>query len=244
MSDARPAVEQVQAAMADEADEFDLVQALAPTWLGFLDHASQGEGLWIETLQRWFGYCLTSDISLQKMLWLQGYPGTGKGTIREAITTVVGEDNTAMMTIDALAGRFDVASMVGKNAIFIPELRVSHQTNQAAALDLLNSISGGDPQKVDDKFKKIESFVRMTGKFVITPNEESSLTDPSGDAAAAGCAAAGGRAAGLEPVALSAHIDAYADAQSAESTGTGGGQGRLAQAGQLAAVGRGGSRLW
>ena len=85
----------------------------------------------------------------------------------------------AMMTIDALAGRFDVASMVGKNAIFIPELRVSHQTNQAAALDLLNSISGGDPQKVDDKFKKIESFVRMTGKFVITPNEESSLTDPS-----------------------------------------------------------------
>jgi putative DNA primase/helicase len=171
--------ERLAAVLEDEADAEELVQELAPTWLRFLEDVAGGIENWCEVLQRWFGYCLTSDISLQRILWLQGYPGSGKGTIREALTTVVGADNVAMTNIDSLAGRFDLATMVGKSVVFLPEVRVGQFTNQSAALDRLNSISGGDPQKIEDKFKRAEGFVRMCGKFVITPNEESTLNDPS-----------------------------------------------------------------
>lgn len=184
-------VEELEAAEVASREEASmapvdaLLHRLCPTWMRFLDMVSAGEEdeagktLWKQTLQRWFGYVLTPDISLERVLMIQGAPGTGKGTISEAMAGVVGEDNVLATTLDKIAGRFDLPAMVGRAMVSIPELRVGGYTDIAAALDTLNSISGGDPQSVEAKFGARQAYVRMSAKFVITPNETPKLPDPA-----------------------------------------------------------------
>ena len=165
---------------AEEEGETDaLLGEMCATWLKFLHHISAGDEQWQDQLCRWFGYCLTSDVSLERILWLQGDPGTGKGTVMRALEAIVGKENYASSTLDALAGKFDLAAFVGRSVVVVPELRVGPMTNMAGALDRVNSISGGDPQSVEDKFQRKQSNVRIAAKFVFTPNEEPKMSDPS-----------------------------------------------------------------
>lgn len=150
-----------------------------PAWLDFIAQMSMGSEMWIEALQRLIGYLMTLDTSLDVIGWIQGQPGSGKGTLTEAIEAVVGEENVARTDLDRLARPFGVAPLVGKNVAVISEMHVSSFTNTAAALQMLKSISGGDAQQVEDKFVRSIARVRMTVKFLITPNEEPRLPDAS-----------------------------------------------------------------
>lgn len=177
-------VERQQVDLASDEPVQAMLRELCPTWMKFLEAVSAGEtegerAKWISTLRRWFGYCLTPDISLERVLMIQGAPGTGKGTISEAMMGVVGENNVLATTLDKIAGRFDLAAMVGVSLVVVPELRVGGHTDIASALDTLNSISGGDPQSFEEKYGKRQAFVRMSAKFVLTPNETPKLPDPS-----------------------------------------------------------------
>lgn len=168
-----------EAVAADDRKADELCERLAPEWLGFLRSTFTNDEERIGQLQKWFGYCLTSDISLHKILWLQGAPGSGKGTIREVLTRVIGDDNIAMTTVEGLAGKFDLAAFVGRSVVFMPEVRVGFRTDTAAAMDRLLSISGGDPQSIEDKFQKKQPNIRLSCKFVVTPNEEPDIKDAS-----------------------------------------------------------------
>ena len=159
----------------EQADAW--LEERCPRWHAFLGETFAYSPQAIGQLQRWFGYVLTPDIALQKILWLQGVPGSGKGTIREVMTAVVGEQNVAMTSVNSLAGRFDLGSFVGRSLVFLPEVRVGFRTDSAEAMDRLLSISGGDPQPVEDKFAAKQPLVRMSCKFVVTPNEEPRFTD-------------------------------------------------------------------
>lgn len=152
---------------------------MCPSWLDFVAETSGGSEQWVEALQRFIGYCMTPDTRLDKMLWVQGPPGTGKTTLVEAVEAVVGYENAVETDLDALAGRFGVTPLVGKLVAVIPEMHVGHMTNVAAALQRLKAISGGAPQQIDDKFAKIRTRVRMTVRFIVTPNEEPRLPDAS-----------------------------------------------------------------
>ena len=68
---------------APYALEFDYrPDAPPPTeWLQFLATVWGTDTAAIETLQEWFGYCLTPDTSQHKILLLVGPPRSGKGTI-------------------------------------------------------------------------------------------------------------------------------------------------------------------
>lgn len=150
-----------------------------PSWLEFIAHMSGGDEAWLESLQRFVGYLLTMDTTLDVIGVVCGLPGTGKGTLVEAIEAAIGPDNVARTDLDALASRFGVAPLVGKNLAVISELHVSGMTNVAAALERLKSISGGDAQLVDDKFARVTARVRMSVKFMLTPNEMPRLPDAS-----------------------------------------------------------------
>lgn len=164
----------------DEGREFDeRLEEMCPTWLGFVREMSRESEAWLEALQRFVGYAMTPDVSLDKMLWVQGLPGTGKTTLVEGIEAAIGHENVAYTDLDALAGRFGVAPLVGKNVAIISEMHVGRMTDAAAALQRLKAISGGSPQQVEDKFLRSRARVRMTVKFIITPNEEPRLPDAS-----------------------------------------------------------------
>jgi len=165
---------------ADGEDQEALVRELCPQWHAFLSQTFGPESGCVDALQRWFGYCLTADARYQKLLLMPGPGGSGKGTIREVLSAVVGEVNTHTAMMEELAGRFDVAPMVGRSVLFVPEIHELASHQRGPALARLKSITGGDPQKVEEKHRAKGAPVRITAKFVITPNELPHFDDASG----------------------------------------------------------------
>ena len=71
-------------------------KAPAPVeWQKFLKQLWPNDSDAIACLQEWFGYLLTADTRLQKILLLIGPRRGGKGTIFRVLNSLVGSDNIA-----------------------------------------------------------------------------------------------------------------------------------------------------
>lgn len=68
--------------------------ATCPTWEKFLSEVLEDDDDRVALVQEFFGYCLSSDTSLQKALILVGKPRSGKGTIQRVLGALVGPDNS------------------------------------------------------------------------------------------------------------------------------------------------------
>jgi putative DNA primase/helicase len=149
-------------------------------WLQFLHDIWPNDQLTIDALQDWFGYCLTSDTSQQKILLLVGPKRSGKGTILRVLRGLVGNDNTVSPTLSSLGGPFGMQPLLGKSLGTITDARLSHRTDLSAVTECLLSISGEDGQTVNRKCLVAVSMARMPIKFVIVTNELPRLADASG----------------------------------------------------------------
>lgn len=65
--------------------------AEAPEWRRLLDTVMNGDPDMIEFLQRWFGYCLSGDVSEQVFAFFYGEGGNGKSTVIETVMKATGE---------------------------------------------------------------------------------------------------------------------------------------------------------
>ena len=64
---------------------FDPQAAPPRRWVGFLSELFGNDQQALETLQEWFGYCLSTDTSQQKIMPMVGPPRSGKGTIAHMV---------------------------------------------------------------------------------------------------------------------------------------------------------------
>lgn len=163
--------------LADDDVVMGVVERLAPTLIAFLEERFEGDEDCASALQEFAGYCLIPDTNMETLLWLPGPSGCGKGVVRTILTACVGKENCAATTFERLAGRFDMANLVGRNIAFIPELRVGKWTDLATALDMLLEISSGGEVSTEQKHQQASPMVSITAKVVITPNEEPPLRD-------------------------------------------------------------------
>lgn len=62
-----------------------------PTWMSFLDQATDGDKEFQAFLQRLVGYCLTGDVTEEILSFLYGEGGTGKGTFLGTIVSILGD---------------------------------------------------------------------------------------------------------------------------------------------------------
>jgi len=85
-------------------------------WISFLGEAVDEESQII--LQEWFGYCLTNDTSLQKMLLLVGDRGTGKGTAVEVMRRLIQPGLHFRATMSEMGNPFFLDSIRCKTAVF------------------------------------------------------------------------------------------------------------------------------
>jgi putative DNA primase/helicase len=82
--------------------EFNAAASAPAEWLRFLGSIWDGDPEAIETLQEWFGYCLTSDTRQQKILLVVGPRRSGKGTIGRVLTGLLGQSNVVAPTLASL----------------------------------------------------------------------------------------------------------------------------------------------
>lgn len=147
-------------------------------WIEFLGQIAGDDFEWVETLQEWFGYVLTGDTSLQKMLLLVGPKRSGKGTIGRVMRRLVGKGNVAGPTTNSLAGPFGLQSLVSMSLAIVSDARFTGD-GMAAVIERLLCISGEDALTIDRKFLPSVTM-KMPTRFVFLTNEIPRLADASG----------------------------------------------------------------
>ena len=148
-------------------------------WLGFLGQLWPNDPQSIATLQDWFGYALTPDTSLQKILMMVGPPRSGKGTIARVLTRLIGEHNIASPPLASFAAQFGLAPLLGKLLAIVPDARLSGRTDQAAIVERLLSISGEDTLTIDRK-NLAHVTTKLISRLMLISNELPWLNDASG----------------------------------------------------------------
>jgi putative DNA primase/helicase len=108
----------------------------------------------VRLMSQWFGYLITSDISIQNILYMQGVPRSGKGTTARVIDALVGKRNVASHTMSDLAKNFGREGLLGKSLLKFTDMNtgiVKPALNEAVSI--VNAITGQDPIHIDRKFK-------------------------------------------------------------------------------------------
>jgi P4 family phage/plasmid primase-like protien len=160
---------------------FDYIpDAPAPAeWTKFLASVWRDEPDSIACLQEWFGYLLTPDTRLQKLLFLLGPTRAGKGTIAQVLKGIVGERSFTGPTLSSLAGEYGLWPLLGRSVALISDARLSARTDTAQVVERILSVTGEDTVTINRKnLPLIDS--RLTARFVILSNELPNLTDASG----------------------------------------------------------------
>lgn len=81
-------------------------EELCPLWLKFLEQVSGGDELWVETLARFMGLCLTPETKFSVWMLAYGKPRAGKGTVLRVLEKLLGSGNYWSMGLDDLGSDF------------------------------------------------------------------------------------------------------------------------------------------
>lgn len=153
--------------------------AKCPTWEKFLT------GIWGDDedlkkqLQMWFGYCLTSDVSLEKFAILKGKSRSGKGTITTVLLAMIGDDNVCAPTLDKFHKDSSLSEMSKKSLGLIPEAHDININSRDAVVSHLKAITGGDKVSYHEMYKGLRGSVFKI-KLMMSTNNVPHFNDPSG----------------------------------------------------------------
>ncbi len=79
---------------------FDYSQdADCPLWVRTLNEIFEDDQNKVRTIQEYFGYCLTRDVSQEKALIITGEGGTGKSTVLNTLINLIGESNCSFLSL-------------------------------------------------------------------------------------------------------------------------------------------------
>jgi putative DNA primase/helicase len=130
----------------------------------------------IVLLQTWFGYTLVWDNSLQKFLFMLGPTRSGKSTVLNVLTRVLGRHNVAAASFQSLSTDFGLAELVGKSAATISEVHIDRSARNV--VQTIKNLTGGDPVPVNRKGLPIVSLV-LPVRVSIAANQLPRLPDDS-----------------------------------------------------------------
>ena len=159
--------------------KFDESKPDCPSWKAFISQLWDDDQECIDTLQEWFGYCLTPDTRQQKILMMLGPKRSGKGTICRVLRSVVGDGNVCGPTLASLQTNFGLWPLLGKTVAIVSDARLSGRSDQAVITERLLSISGEDAQTIDRKNMEPVT-TKLSTRFMIVSNELPRLQDSSG----------------------------------------------------------------
>ncbi|WP_145359454.1 phage/plasmid primase, P4 family [Alienimonas californiensis] len=151
------------------------------TWLRFLhDQLFPGRPEPVRLLRQFAGGLLMQQAVFQKMLMMIGPGRSGKGTIMWVFESLLGPEMRSAVPLKKLGGQFDGADLLDKRLLSIGDLRLpTDRRSREAPIEMLLSLSGGDPITFDRKYKEPVT-ARPPVRIVIASNELPVLPDPSG----------------------------------------------------------------
>ncbi len=125
-------------------------KALAPAFADYLESTFDGDKLLITLVQEMLGYCLTREVKAEKFFILLGEGSNGKSVMIEIIKEMVGQQNTASLSLKDLTSRFDPALLQDK-LVNIPS--ENEPAKEGMNSEALKAIVSGDQIKGEMKYK-------------------------------------------------------------------------------------------
>lgn len=158
--------------------EYD-ADAVAPTWLAFLDQVLEADDKRIALLGEWFGYVLCGGTELQKIFSMFGPKRCGKGTVLRVIIALLGQRYVASpATLDSLAGPFGQQKFIGTRLATFSDVQwVGNHLSEAVGI--LLAISGEDHQDVAQK-NRTEWKGKLQTRFMFAGNDRPKFSNTSG----------------------------------------------------------------
>ncbi len=149
------------------------VHAKPDKWISFLGEVVDEESQII--LQEWFGYCLTSDTSLQKMLLLVGDRGTGKSTVVEVLRRLIGSGLHVRAAMSEMSNPFFLDSIRCKTAVFVD---MAPSSTLRVLSNKLAKVAEGEDSMDDPDSVALSRLLRMSeeGRMRIERMHEENIT--------------------------------------------------------------------
>lgn len=170
--------ELVEGDMAPE-DAEELYERRCPALMRVLRSASDGDPEWITCCQAMLGDLMTWDRRLEKIFLFQGQRRAGKGTLIEAIISIVGQEAVGFTGLADLADKFELAPLVGLKVAVMADAHSAEFGDGARAVERMKSISGGDYVRIRDLYTKADPFVKLRTRFAVFVNDLPTLSDSS-----------------------------------------------------------------
>jgi putative DNA primase/helicase len=157
-----------------EPDSGDPTQLLA-----FLNEIFDGDTASITLLQEYFGYVLSDENLYQKALFIVGPTRSGKGTLGNLLTALLGRAGVASPPLHKLGDTFGLAGLLNRKLILVSDARLTTRTDIANVVETLLRVIAGDSVDVARKYLPDLTSIVLPGKLVMLSNELPSFTDNS-----------------------------------------------------------------
>lgn len=165
--------------LLDGADAGGVFERLCPRLWAWIGEASQDDREWEGQLQEMLGDTISLDRTIEKIFLVVGPMRSGKGILEDVLACILGEQNVATTSFNAIAAdRFALYPLLGKAAILMPDAHVSNFNDAKGAIEPLKVISGQGRIQVRDLYRPAMT-VKLGGRLWIFANEEPDLRDDS-----------------------------------------------------------------
>jgi putative DNA primase/helicase len=148
-------------------------------WLKFLKQVFDGEQDQIDSLQEMFGYCVSSDVSQEKVFMLIGPKRSGKDTKRHTLQSLISPKAVCGPTLDSMGTNFGMSAFIGKQLAIVGDMRIGSKCDKDLLAENILKMSGRGLFTIDRKHKD-----HWTGplpcKLLLISNEMPKIKDTSG----------------------------------------------------------------
>jgi P4 family phage/plasmid primase-like protien len=148
-------------------------------WLKFLDEVFAGEQDQIDALQEMFGYCVSSDVSQEKVFMLLGEKRSGKDTIRHTLQSLLSPTAICGPTLDSMSSNFGMSQLIGKQLAVVGDMRLGAKCDKDLLAEHVLKLSGRGLFTIDRKYKSHWTG-QLLCKLLLISNEMPKLKDTSG----------------------------------------------------------------
>ena len=149
-------------------------EAKCDLWLKTMDEIFEGNKEKLDSLQEFFGYCLTRDTKQHKALLLTGESRTGKSTILNTLRNVIGTNNCSSVPIKYISNPQYTPMLINK--LVNIDTDVSSKASEYEAE--FKTITSGEPVQTNQKYIAAFDFVPYC-KIVMAANIFPKITDHS-----------------------------------------------------------------
>ena len=151
--------------------------ARSDLWDNFLIDIFNDDQQKVELLSQWFGYNCVPDMSMEKLMLMVGRPRSGKGTVVNALSHVLGQGQCVSTSFQTLGTEFGYQPLIGKLAALLSDSKVPKPREAEMALEKILQVVGRDPVGIRRMYLGYLPQIFLRCRFTIVMNDLPNIPD-------------------------------------------------------------------